>query len=97
MEYRDSDFRIALARVPATADWGRGRCSALLCVNGEPIRLWVVGTLQDISYTASDVVTRAGCSIVVGLLRDIDRESLHMLHAKLYPSNGKFPCFTCAF
>lgn len=92
LEYRDSNLRMALARVPATADWGRGRYTTVLCIGGEPIRLWVVGTLQDISYTASDVVSRAGCHIVLGLLRDIDRESLHMLHSKSYPCNGE-----CAF
>lgn len=92
LEYRDSNLRMALARVPATANWGRGRYSAFLCVGGEPIRLWVLGTMQDISYTASDVISRAGCHMVIGLLRDVDRESLHMLHSKSYPSNGE-----CAF
>lgn len=78
---------MSLSRVPATADWGRGRHSAFLCVDGEPILLWAVGTLQDVSYTASDVASRAGCSIVLGLLRDHDRESLHMLHSRSHPTN----------
>ncbi|KAH9852848.1 hypothetical protein C2E23DRAFT_868384 [Lenzites betulinus] len=86
LDYRDTASRFALSKVPIMAvGWGKGRDAMVLCVKTQPVQLWVVGTLQTVSYVLSDVDPRAGCDVTLKLLRDIDRDALSAIYSKARP------------
>ncbi|KAL1940980.1 hypothetical protein VTO73DRAFT_7616 [Trametes versicolor] len=86
LDYRDATGRVALARIPLTADWGMDDNIAYLCDNSTPLLLWSVGTLQSITYVASSIMLSPGCDVQLGLLRDLDRDALALLHARSFPA-----------
>lgn len=96
LDYRDAAGRVALARIPATADWGVDDNIAYLCEMSTPLLLWAVGTLQSITLVASDVMLNPGCDVQLNLLRDLDRDALALLHARSCPAPSKHIYSPCA-
>ncbi|KAH9855232.1 hypothetical protein C2E23DRAFT_883193 [Lenzites betulinus] len=75
--------RYSLTTVPDESTWGDGRLKNVLCVEGLPITLLVVGELNSVRAHMTAGPDRTTMFIGVELLRDVDRHRRDSLVARI--------------
>ncbi|KAI1786957.1 hypothetical protein LXA43DRAFT_745364 [Ganoderma leucocontextum] len=72
-------------QVPRTASWGLLEMKNVLCFEGSPLRVSLVGEFQS-SYVAIDRHGRPGFRVEVNMLRERDRAGLSEMQGRYNPN-----------
>ncbi|KAI9064622.1 hypothetical protein FKP32DRAFT_1602840 [Trametes sanguinea] len=84
--------RYAISTVPRSADWGRQtRTEKLLCLNGKPIVMWMVGRVRSMWFFDRNGDPHLRVNVGVTLPFDIDRAAVVDLFNRARPASHNTP------
>lgn len=70
-----------MTRIPTDHEWNPYAVyDAILSARGQPVRLWVAGTVRSVRIHTKTIDDETVCSLSINLLRDEDRSALGRIY-----------------